>query len=151
VLRRASAAGARPRDAPRYLLRGREVTNLTYELADVDEIFAMVAGVLGTARQALVPFVHELKSDDDLRGRLTAKLASTANRSSQPRYGKRQLTYCIVRARKPRVVIETGTFDGLGTAVLAQALARNAAEGQSGPRAYARHQRERRLAHRRRR
>jgi hypothetical protein len=132
VLRRSSAARERPWEALRYLVRGREVTNLTYELANVDEMVAMVALVLGTEPHALSPFVHELQSDRELRERLSAKLATRANRSRRPRYGKRQITYCLVRASKPRVVVEAGTFDGLGTAVVARALERNAAEGHPG-------------------
>ena len=132
VVRRASAARAKPREALRYLVRGREVTNLTYEIANVDEMIAMAANVLRTEPETLALFVRELQSDRELRERLSAKLATRPNRSRQPRYGKRQVTYCIVRARKPRVVVETGTADGLGTAVVARALERNAAEGHAG-------------------
>src|SRR5439155_3990172 len=38
----------------------------------------------------------------------------------------------LLRVTKPRVAVETGTADGLGTALLARGLQRNAAEGSPG-------------------
>jgi predicted O-methyltransferase YrrM len=49
-----------------------------------------------------------------------------------PRYGRRAGWYAMVRAKKPRFVVETGVDKGLGTCVLAAAMLRNAAEGQEG-------------------
>ena len=47
-------------------------------------------------------------------------------------YGRRLGWYAIIRAVKPRVVVETGVDKGLGACVLAAALLRNAQEGQQG-------------------
>jgi predicted O-methyltransferase YrrM len=50
----------------------------------------------------------------------------------EPRYGRRLGWYALVRATRPRVVVETGVDRGLGTAVIAAALMRNAKEGYPG-------------------
>ena len=40
--------------------------------------------------------------------------------------------YSLIRATRPKIVIETGVDRGLGTAVIAAALKRNAEEGFPG-------------------
>ena len=47
-------------------------------------------------------------------------------------YGRRIGWYALVRALKPRTVVETGVDKGLGSCVLAAALLRNRAEGYQG-------------------
>lgn len=130
--RERSAARRRPRDAARYLLRGREIANFTYELANQDDAVTFIADALGSPRPRVQRYARELHDDDDLRSRLAAGLRTRPDRERTPRYGKRTLYYCIVRCEQPDVVVETGTHDGLGAAVLARALERNAAEGHPG-------------------
>jgi predicted O-methyltransferase YrrM len=50
----------------------------------------------------------------------------------EPRYARRIGWYALVRALKPRLVVETGIDKGLGSVVLCAALRRNAAEGAAG-------------------
>ena len=122
----------RPRDALRYLVRGHEISNLTYELANRDDAVPFLARVLDAPPEDVERYLRELYDDEDLRARLTARLRTRPDRHPTPRYGKRALYYCIVRSERPQVVAETGTHDGLGSAVLGRALTRNAAEGAPG-------------------
>jgi len=46
--------------------------------------------------------------------------------------GRRIGWYAVVRATKPRVVIETGVDKGLGSCILAEALRRNGEDGHRG-------------------
>ena len=46
--------------------------------------------------------------------------------------GNRLLWYALVRAVKPRLTVETGIYQGLGSLMLLRALARNAEEGVEG-------------------
>jgi predicted O-methyltransferase YrrM len=48
------------------------------------------------------------------------------------RFGRRVGWYALVRALKPRVVVETGIEKGLGAMVLCAALQRNAEQGHPG-------------------
>lgn len=51
---------------------------------------------------------------------------------AEARYGRRIGWYAIVRALKPRVVVETGVDKGLGSCVLTAAILRNRVEGHPG-------------------
>ncbi|MGH2870443.1 MAG: class I SAM-dependent methyltransferase [Solirubrobacteraceae bacterium] len=132
VARNLSAARERPREALAYLLHSREVTNLTYELENIAELTGAVSEGLGVGEESVRGWVAELEGDVGLRADLESKLRARSNRDNEPRFGKRFATYAAIRASCPRVVIETGTHDGLGTRVIARALERNAAEGSSG-------------------
>src|SRR5262249_22765215 len=50
----------------------------------------------------------------------------------EARFGRRLGWYVLIRASKPRLVIETGVDKGLGSVLIAAALRRNAAEGKGG-------------------
>jgi hypothetical protein len=130
--RERAAAVRRPRDALRYLARGREISNFTYELANLDAAVPFLGRLLGAVPDDIERHLRELEDDEVLRAQLTARLASRPDREPRPLYGKRALYYCIVRSEHPRLVVETGTHDGLGSAVLGRALTRNAAEGAPG-------------------
>ena len=132
VARNFSAARHQPAAAFQYLLRSREVTNLTYEIQNLSELISTVAYVLNEDRGTIQRYVDELRSDEAFRTTLRRKLSARRNRDSEPRYGKRNAIYSLVRATRPRVVVETGTYDGLGTAVIARALERNRDEGAPG-------------------
>jgi len=52
--------------------------------------------------------------------------------STQIKYGRRIGWYAIIRATKPKIVIETGIDKGLGSCVITSALMKNSEEGFSG-------------------
>jgi len=115
----------------RYLLRGREVSNFTYDLANQDELTEFVAHALSVPSQLVSRFVEELEQDDELREALASRLKTHPNRFDTPRYTKRTGYYALVRVVKPQTVVETGTHDGLGATVIARPLQRNADEGHA--------------------
>ena len=129
VWRARNAATRRPRAAADYVARGREFTNFTYEFANLGDAIAFIAAVLPAPLEAVESVALELRRDAELRTSLAARVRSCPDREREPRSGKRILYYCIVRHERARVVVDTGTRDGLGSAVLARALERNAAEG----------------------
>jgi hypothetical protein len=110
---------ASPFDHLGYLAVGRELTNFTYDITNRDEMAFVLADVLGADVGALRSYVAELDDDDDLASRLAARIGQ------RPLYGRRLGWYAVVRHTKPQFVVETGTADGLGTAVLARGLQRN--------------------------
>ncbi len=124
-----SSAREKPRVSVRYLCSGHEVSTFTYELANQAELATFVAGALGVEPARIAGYFEELERDTELRTALAEGLRTHPNRRNAPRYTKRIAYYAIVRITTPAVVVETGTHDGLGTAVLARALQRNAAEG----------------------
>ena len=76
--------------------------------------------------------IREVRDDEDFKIGLRTRLRARDDRDNEPRFGRRLGWYCVVRAIRPSVVVETGSHDGLGTALLARALWRNAAAGSPG-------------------
>ena len=73
--------------------------------------------------------------DQTFRNRLCQCALSSPHRYNsdiEPRYGRRTGWYSLIRATRPKIVIETGVDRGLGTAVIAAALKRNDEEGFPG-------------------
>jgi predicted O-methyltransferase YrrM len=121
----------------RWLIKSREHHNYTYELTplNMEHIAWFVSGVCAVPVAVARGYLDELRGDLRLRKHLESTIAKAARRGLADRtvhYGRRMGWYAIVRALKPAHIVETGTDKGLGTAVLAAALLRNAAEGSPG-------------------
>lgn len=117
-------------ESARWLVRSREHTNFTYDLTrrNRDHLAWWVANLTGAPVAEIRGYIEELDVDEELRGHIErATRASERWRlaDSEVRYGRRAGWYAVVRALRPRLVIETGTDKGLGSCVLAAALLRN--------------------------
>lgn len=125
------------KESLRWLFTSREHTNYTYDLTDrnVEHLAWFVASVTAADIADVKKWIDELAHDEELRTTLEEGLAgSERRRITDPtaRYGRRIGWYALVRARKPRHVVESGIDKGLGSALLAAALLRNTAEGHPG-------------------
>lgn len=123
--------------AVRWTLSSREVYNHTYHLTELNSRYldCYVAVISGHDMPTVRKYSRELETDAQLRAALmdrTLKSRERYNCDAEPRYGRRIGWYAMVRATKPRVVVETGVDHGLGTAVIAAALKRNTEEGFPG-------------------
>ena len=121
-----------PTGAWHYLRHSRELTNFTYELANKSEMPEFVAAALDTDPALVTTLLGELRSDNELMDGLRRGLQRRASANQEPLLGKRRALYCVVRLLRPRVIVESGVKDGLGSAVLLRALERNTAEGRPG-------------------
>ncbi len=120
-----------------WLVSSREYTNFTYDLTteNVAEMAWFVAAVTGIGFDESFRYIEELHDDQALLDHLRRAVTNSPLRrvmDSEPRYGRRAAWYAIVRATRPRHVVETGVDKGLGSCVLAAALLRNADEGHVG-------------------
>ncbi|MHB1510724.1 MAG: class I SAM-dependent methyltransferase [Acidimicrobiales bacterium] len=120
-----------------WLVGSHEYTNFTYELTteNVAEMAWFVAAVTGLGFSESFGYIEELHDDQALLGHLRRAVADSPLRrvmDLEPRYGRRAAWYAIVRATRPRHVVETGVDKGLGSCVFAAALLRNADEGHHG-------------------
>jgi len=120
--------GLRPADHLGYLLADPELNNFTYDIANRDALRQWLDGNVGIGAGS---FVDELERDAVLRGELARRLRWRPDAKFQ-HFGRRLGWYAVVRMRKPRLVIETGTHNGLGAVAILAALARNAEEGEGG-------------------
>jgi hypothetical protein len=121
----------------RWLVTSREDTNYTYDLDPLYEQYlaAFVAVVAGCPTAEVLGYFRELHEDAALRRHVRAVTEAHpegAFADAEARYGRRLGWYALVRATKPRVVVETGVDKGLGSVVLCAALLRNRAEGAPG-------------------
>jgi predicted O-methyltransferase YrrM len=121
----------------RWLLESREVTNFSYDLKPRNQHYLahFLAGALGVEAGAIKRAFEELRDAPEL----AAHLANYARHPSisgvcdaAPRFARRIAWYAIVRVVKPRLVVETGIDQGLGSLVLCEALRRNRLEGAEG-------------------
>ncbi len=121
----------RPAEALRFILLDPELDNFSYRLDNERELPAFVAGGLGLDEARVGAAMFELYSDASFEAELAARLRSRG-RPARVHFGYRLAWYAAARLTAPRLVVETGIHDGLGSAVLLRALERNAEEGSSG-------------------
>ncbi len=109
----------------RYVLLDPEIESFSFDVENEAEMVAGLAAALGRPAVELASYVEEVRDDPELsRWRWTMKRRLPI--------GNRLPWYLIARAEKPRVVVETGIYQGLGSLTLLRALARNAEEGHPG-------------------
>ncbi|MGN9808285.1 O-methyltransferase [Micromonospora sp. BQ11] len=125
------------RNSARWLVTSREHHNYTYDLTPLSRshLAWFVSVVCDIPVGQVRAYLDEIESDDTLRGHLLAAIAGSERRGladKEIRYARRIGWYAIVRAVRPKHVVETGVDKGLGSVVLAAALLRNAAEGHPG-------------------
>ena len=128
---------ARVRPALPWLFRSRETSNFTYDLTERNRahLASMLAVVLKRPISEITGYIDELAHDEALKHRVIDRVTVLGRGVGlDPRvgFGRREGWYALVRALKPRVVIETGVEKGLGATVLCAALLRNKEEGHPG-------------------
>lgn len=121
----------------RWTFSSKEHYNFTYHLTglNLQYLANYVAVVSGHPVEEIERFIQELETDETLRSLLIKQTLANPDRHNsdlEPRYGRRLGWYALLRATKPRIVVETGVDRGLGTAVMAAAMKRNTQEGFPG-------------------
>ncbi|MET7708472.1 class I SAM-dependent methyltransferase [Micromonospora sp. NPDC005413] len=125
------------RSSARWLVTSREHHNYTYDLTPLsrNHLAWFVSVVCDIPVKQVRAYLGEIESDDTLRQHLLAAIADSDRRrlaDKEIRYARRIGWYAIVRATRPKHIVETGVDKGLGSVVLAAALLRNAQEGHPG-------------------
>jgi methyltransferase family protein len=134
--RRVREEGIRFRDGPlvvsKFVLFDPEVHSYSYELGNVDELVEFVAGLVDTPAPKLRAYAEEALADRELRDGVARRVRWRIDYKRRMPLGNRLLWHVLVRATRPRLIVETGIHDGLGSLMLLRALERNAAEGADG-------------------
>lgn len=120
-----------------WAFTSKEHYNHTYHLTELNTQYlaSYIAVVSGHPVAAIEGYMQELINDTALRQSLEQQALASPDRHNsdiEPRYGRRLGWYALIRATKPKVIVETGVDRGLGTAVMAAALHKNAGEGCPG-------------------
>jgi Methyltransferase domain len=127
----------RLRTAASWLSGSSETSNFTYDLTPRNEehLAQLLALVLGRSPGEIVGYINELRQDHVLKDTVAGRVKLLGRQSGYDpvaRFGRRVGWYALVRAMKPKIVIETGVEKGLGATVLCAALLRNSQEGYPG-------------------
>ena len=135
----------RKRITDRYLLQsgilGRawrtqetELSNFYYALEDsnIGDLSSTLSVVLGVSINEIEGYIAEIQSDVALRAHFRNFLAENKMGDSKAEYARRIGWYAIARSTKPKLIVESGVSDGLGSCILSLALMNNASEGKSG-------------------
>ena len=123
---------ADPLNSLRYVLFDPETHSYSFELGNVGELGEFLEGVTGTAAEVIAGYVDEALADPELTQRLRRRVRWRFDFKRSMPLGNRLLWYALLRAVKPRYVVETGIHQGLGSLMLLRALERNAEEGVDG-------------------
>ncbi len=131
---RRSGVPFRPQPATylKHVFLDPEVDNFTYELDNAEELAPFLAGALGVPLPTAEQLLAEAEQDEELHDALTRRVRWRFDTKRRLHLGRRVLWYAIVRHVRPKLVVEVGVQEGLGTLVLLRALERNAHEGAPG-------------------
>ena len=117
----------------RLVLTSPEPDNYTYEIANEYDLAVWAAAVIRCDVAVAWTIVREPHRDVVLTDRLqNATAGHWFWTKRMPPFGKRLGWYALVRALRPRLVIEVGAHDGLGSLLVLRALELNEREGSRG-------------------
>src|SRR5439155_10300973 len=94
--------------------------NFTYDIENRADLSVWLDGLFGAGK-----YVREFDSDTELERDLEKRLRWRPGSKRHAFFGRRIGWYAMVRALRPRRVVETGIHDGLGSTALLAALRRN--------------------------
>jgi predicted O-methyltransferase YrrM len=115
----------------------RETTNFTYKITPLSRAYLinLISCITGVSVENLEEYAQELEKDENLskhvhEGTLASSRKIIADEKTH--FGRRLGWYLLVRAKKPKIVVETGIDKGLGAIVLCSAILRNTEDGFPG-------------------
>lgn len=117
-------------DSTKWLFTSKEVTNYTYDLTATNRCHLAwwVAGITCSSVADIRDYFAELTDDHDLADHIRLHTANSSRHrlaDTTLRWHRYLGWYALVRALRPRHIVETGTDKGRGTLVFASALRRN--------------------------
>ena len=124
-------------NAGKWMAYSRETTNFTYKITPLSRAYLinLLSNVTGVSVEKLEEYAQELEKDENLskhvhEGTLASSRKIIADEKTH--FGRRLGWYLLVRAKKPKIVVETGIDKGLGAIVLCSAILRNTEDGFPG-------------------
>jgi hypothetical protein len=131
-LMRTYGADAAWRTRVAYVLSDPEIESFSYKLDDEAETISALATAVGLPAGELLAYADEAREDPEFNELLWRHLRWRLDLKRRPPLGHRLAWYVLVRAFKPKLVVETGIYLGFGSLALLRALERNTEEGLPG-------------------
>jgi hypothetical protein len=117
-----------------WIWKKTENSNFYYDITELNKVHLahMLCHILKTPYEQILDFFNELESDTNLRKHIEIGLHNYGQDFIEIEFGRRLGWYAVVRAQKPKLVVETGVHQGVGACVLTAALLKNYSEGSPG-------------------
>lgn len=120
-----------------WLITSKELDNYTYDndATNLQYWASSLSLVLPCSPTQVLSYLQEPIKDEELRQAIIAVYDSQPTKPMRdrfPKFGRRLAWYACARALKPKLLIETGVHQGLGSILLCAALKRNREEGYPG-------------------
>jgi hypothetical protein len=115
--------------------RKTEISNFYYDLTEKNllELAQFVSVVCGIELSRAESYVREIRENAEIRSHIEATMRlDKTMRDSNLFLGRRIGWYAVIRAMKPKLVVETGVHQGVGAVTIINALMRNSEEGFPG-------------------
>jgi predicted O-methyltransferase YrrM len=121
----------------KWFVKSRETTNYTYDLENLNKVYLIqfIADITNKKFDEIAKYIKEIENDKYLKKHIiyyTKKHKDRLFADKIPKYSRRIGWYAIIRAIKPKVIIETGVDKGLGACITCAALLKNKKEGKVG-------------------
>jgi hypothetical protein len=119
----------------RWTTRKTESSNFYYDLTDKNllELEQFVSIVCGVDISEAEAYVREVRANTEIRSHIESTLLlDKTMRDSNFFLGRRIGWYAVIRAMKPKLVVETGVHQGVGAVTIISALMRNSEDGFPG-------------------
>lgn len=121
----------------KWSIKSKELGTFTYKLTDNNIAYLLhnLCIITNLSYNQIENYYKELYNDDNLVKYVIDKITNSKYKSIKDArcdFGSRIAYYCIVRAMKPKIVVENGVEIGYTGIVLCTALLKNKAEGFSG-------------------
>jgi hypothetical protein len=124
----------RPLRKARYVLADPEIDTFTYPVANLAEMSGLLSEVLEHPVEELQGYIDEALADPELGPLLSRDIGPGAvyMKRRPPLPAHHLAAWALIRACKPKLVVETGILEGLGSRTMLCALKLNAEEGHPG-------------------
>jgi len=125
----------RPLRRARYVLSDPEIDTFTYPVANLAEMSELLSEVLVEhSTDELQGYLDEALAEPELGPLLSRDVGTGAiyMKRRPPLPAHHLAAWALIRARKPKLVVETGILEGLGSRTMLCALRRNSEEGHRG-------------------
>jgi len=119
----------------KWIMSDTEYSNFYYELTDIslENLAQSTAAICRIPVVEIDRYFEELLNDKELARHIESGFQLiNVGKDSTVAYGRRIVWYAIIRALKPKIVVETGVEHGVGACVITSALLRNQSEGFLG-------------------
>ena len=107
-------------------IRKSSANVLSVQPVNPTDLVTEISRAINVSEPDLWRYYEEFEADLQFHRAILGKLQLTSERLHKvPEYGWRKFLYLAVRVVKPNIMIETGSFDGLGTGVILLAMHKN--------------------------